>query len=97
MRPPLQMVLDSIAQMPTAELPAFLGELETIRMTAIARMSTPAPEKTNGRAPEQLLDVAEAAKRLTTSEDFLYRHWRTLPFAHKYPSGLRFTSSGIDD
>jgi excisionase family DNA binding protein len=45
---------------------------------------------------DRLLDVAEAAARLGTSRDYLYRHARRLPFTVRVGSRLRFSSRGID-
>jgi hypothetical protein len=45
---------------------------------------------------DRLLDVAEAAKILCTSPDYLYRHWEKYPFAEKLsPKQLRFSYVGI--
>jgi hypothetical protein len=55
-----------------AEIPALLGELEQIRVTAPARLSSPAA----ACPPDELLDVHTTAKRLGVSEDYLYRHLR---------------------
>ena len=47
---------------------------------------------------DRLLTVAEAAERLSTSEDWLYRVWKRLPFAVKLSrKQLRFSEQGIDD
>jgi predicted DNA-binding transcriptional regulator AlpA len=45
---------------------------------------------------DRLLDAPEAAKLLTVSEDWLYRHAKKLPFARKLgPKMLRFSHQGI--
>jgi predicted DNA-binding transcriptional regulator AlpA len=45
---------------------------------------------------DRLLDAPEAAKILTVSEDWLYRHAKKLPFTRKLgPKMLRFSSTGI--
>jgi predicted DNA-binding transcriptional regulator AlpA len=45
---------------------------------------------------DRLLDAPEAAKPLTVSEDWLYRHAKKLPFARKLgPKMLRFSHQGI--
>jgi predicted DNA-binding transcriptional regulator AlpA len=45
---------------------------------------------------DRLLDAPEAAKLLTVSEDWLYRHAKKLPFTRKLgPKMLRFSSIGI--
>lgn len=46
---------------------------------------------------DRLLTIAEAAERLCTSEDWLYRNWKKLPFARKLSKKqLRFSAHGID-
>jgi predicted DNA-binding transcriptional regulator AlpA len=52
------------------------------------------------RAPEQdsdrLLDAVEAAKLLSMSTDWLYRHAKKFPFTRKLgPKMLRFSYQGI--
>jgi predicted DNA-binding transcriptional regulator AlpA len=86
-------VLVEIASLPVAELPHALGQLREAEAAAMARLlvpTAPAPP-----AEERLLDINEAAQRLGTTADYLYRHWKKLPFARKYPFGLRFSESGL--
>jgi predicted DNA-binding transcriptional regulator AlpA len=46
--------------------------------------------------PDRLLDAVEAAKMLSMSEDWLYRHAKKLPFTRKLgPKTLRFSYQGI--
>jgi predicted DNA-binding transcriptional regulator AlpA len=46
---------------------------------------------------DQLLTVSEAAQKLHTSPDWLYRHWKHLPFTVRLsPKQLRFSSKGIE-
>jgi len=42
-----------------------------------------------------LLDVSEAAKRLSASRDWVYRHAAALPFTVRNGRQLRFSSAGI--
>ena len=68
---------------PAAELPQLIGELEAARAAAWARLNAPAAEPLPD-APRQEprnLDIAEAARRLGMSRDWLYRHAAELPFA----------------
>lgn len=52
--------------------------------------------KTDVNAEDRLLEAEEAAKLLSVSEDWLYRHAKRLPFARKLGSKmLRFSSLGI--
>jgi len=45
---------------------------------------------------ERLLDITEAAEVLNTTKDYLYRHWRELPFAFELsPRQIRFSLKGI--
>ena len=45
---------------------------------------------------DKLLEVEEVAEILGTSEDFLYHHWKKLPFAFKLsPKQLRFSQQGL--
>jgi predicted DNA-binding transcriptional regulator AlpA len=46
--------------------------------------------------PDRLLDAEEAAKLLSMSTDWLYRHAKKLPFTRKLgPKMLRFSHQGI--
>ena len=46
---------------------------------------------------DKLLTIGEAAAVLKTSEDWLYRHWKTLPFAVLLsPRQLRFSLKGLE-
>ncbi len=50
-----------------------------------------------GAKADRLLTVQEAAQRLGLTEDWLYRHYRELPFTRKVgEQTLRFSESGID-
>ena len=52
--------------------------------------------KTDLNDQDRLLDADEAAKLLSVSEDWLYRHAKILPFTRKLgPKMLRFSSLGI--
>ncbi|MFI5089159.1 MAG: hypothetical protein ACHP7P_03775 [Terriglobales bacterium] len=76
------------------QLPALLGRLEQVRVTAMARLTCPSPS-TQAQADE-LLDVAEAARRLGVSRDFLYRHHGRYSFTVREGRRLLFSSRGID-
>ena len=52
--------------------------------------------KADVNTEDRLLDAEEAAKFLSVSEDWLYRHAKKLPFAKKLgPKMLRFSAIGI--
>lgn len=47
---------------------------------------------------DRLLNIEEAAERLHVSKDWLYHHWKKLPFAVKIAKKiLRFSAQGIDE
>jgi hypothetical protein len=93
MRSELQTVLVVAKDLPAAELPRLLGELEEIRCTAMARLTTPAAVQ----RPDELLPVEAAAERLGVSVDYLYRNHSRLLFTRRMGRTLRFSSLGIDD
>jgi predicted DNA-binding transcriptional regulator AlpA len=46
---------------------------------------------------DRLLTIDEAAEVLHTSADWLYRHWKKLPFVVQLsPRQLRFSAKGIE-
>jgi predicted DNA-binding transcriptional regulator AlpA len=50
----------------------------------------------HGQGEDRFLDAKEAARLLSVSEDWLFRHSRKLPFARKLgPKMLRFSYHGI--
>jgi len=83
---------------PAPELPQLIGDLEAARAAAWARLTAPVPD----RPPEALgqgarnLDVAEAAKRLGMSRDWLYRHASELPFAVRIGRRVVFDSVALE-
>jgi excisionase family DNA binding protein len=93
MRNELQGVLMVAKELPPADLPRFLGDLEEIRCTAMARLNTPA----GVQRPDELLPVEAAAERLGVSVDYLYRNHSRLPFTRRMGRTLRFSSLGIDE
>jgi predicted DNA-binding transcriptional regulator AlpA len=54
-----------------------------------------APQTANGDE-DRLLDAGEAAQRLGTSPDWLYRRAARLPFTVRLGRALRFSAQGID-
>jgi excisionase family DNA binding protein len=94
MRQEFQFLLRAVRETPANELPGLLGEIEEIRYTALARLTTTANFSSSG--PDQLLSIAEAACRLNVSQDYLYRHGKELPFTRRMGRRLLFSSSGID-
>lgn len=94
MRNELQLVLLAAKELPVGDLPGLLGELEEIRVTALARLT--APERVPQQA-DKLLDIGEAARRLGVSKDFLYRNQRDFHFSRRLGRRLLFSALGIDN
>ena len=92
MRDELQFVLRAVRESPAEALPRLLGDLEEIRCTAMARLASPAPVQSQ----DELLDVAEAARRLGVSRDYLYRHSREFPFTRRVGRKLLFSVLEIE-
>jgi hypothetical protein len=93
MRSELELILMAAQEMRKDELPLLLGELEQVRCVALARL-TSAPVLP--QASDELLDVAEAARRLGASKDYLYRHHRDFAFARRLGRKLLFSATGIE-
>jgi len=74
------------------ELPRLLGDLEEIRVTALARFASPVTET----RPDELLSVEQASKRMGVSRGYLYRHHRQLNFSRRAGRKLLFSSVGLD-
>lgn len=72
-------MLNSVQQLAPGQLPELLGELETIRATALLKMSAPVPA-----LEDRLLGVKEAAERLGVSAAYLYDHARKTSFYAPY-------------
>jgi predicted DNA-binding transcriptional regulator AlpA len=93
MRRELGSMLNAARTIPSEDLPRLLGELEEIRATALARLTSivrTAP------SPDSLLSVDEASIRLGVSPHYLYRNHERLPFTRRMGRSLRFSSLGID-
>jgi hypothetical protein len=82
---------DAARDLPAEELPDLIGELEAIKATAWARLTTPTPQE-----HDELLDVEVAAGRLGVSQNYLYRHHSQYPFTRRQGRKLLFSALGID-
>ncbi len=91
MRPELQPVLDQARTLATEELPHLIGELREVEAVAMARLTAPAQNP-----PDELLEVREAAARLSISPAYLYRHHKRFPFTRRIGRRLLFSSAGLD-
>lgn len=93
MRDELKPILAQARTVAPEELPRLLGDLEEVRATALARLTAPQPAADQA---DELLDVAEAARRLGISEDYLYRHHKDFAFTRHMGRKLLFSSRGIE-
>jgi predicted DNA-binding transcriptional regulator AlpA len=93
MRAELESALIAARNLPAEDLPCFLGAVEEVRCTAMARLTAPAALQ----RPDELLPVEPAAERLGVSVDFLYRNHSRFPFVRRIGRTLRFSSLGIDE
>ncbi len=89
----LRAAWDVIREAGTERLPALIGELESLKAQAWARL-TAQPREAQQR--DELLDVERAALRLSVSKDYLYRQAKSLPFTKRMGRKLLFSSNGID-
>jgi predicted DNA-binding transcriptional regulator AlpA len=86
----------AVASAEREELPPLLGRLEALKSTLTLRLFSSSTPGASPTGQDRLLDVKEAAERLRTSADFLYRRARRLPFTVHLGRQLRFSSRGID-
>jgi predicted DNA-binding transcriptional regulator AlpA len=78
-------------------IPGLLGEVERLKATLWARLASPHASRPPAGDGERLLTVEQAAERLGTSVDWLYRHAAGLPFTVRLAARqLRFSAAGID-
>jgi hypothetical protein len=86
-------LLRTARELPPEDLPEFIGQLETAKVLAWSRLTSPGP---CSQVHDELLSVAEAARRLGVSEDYLYGHSQDYPFTRRQGRKLLFSSLGID-
>src|ERR1700730_14461637 len=76
-----------------AELRGQIAKLDTLLLSRLLIGERAQP----GTGGDRLLTAAEAAKKLGATEDWLYRHANTLPFAVRVgKKHLRFSEAGMD-
>jgi excisionase family DNA binding protein len=74
-------------------IPQLRGELAQLDTLLLARLLAPGQPQT---PEDQLLSVEETAVRLGCSQDYLYRHHKTLPFTRRVGRKLLFSAKGIE-
>jgi predicted DNA-binding transcriptional regulator AlpA len=83
------------AEVELDRIPELLGEIERLRAVLWARLTIGSnrPRVTD----DHLLGIREAAARLATSKDWLYRNSHRLPFTVRLSDRfLRYSAKGID-
>ena len=95
-QPSAPITLDALAQ--NLALIASLTPGDVRRFTIIAGGVFIALQQAMMSAPEadKLLDIKEAATRLGVSTDYLYRNFRSLPYAVTMGRAKRFSAQGIE-
>ena len=86
-----------ISAAPPERLSTIIAALSARIAAASARllaMPTVGSGRTTG--PDENLDVAEAARRLGVSKDWLYRHANGLPFTVRVGRRLVFSARGLE-
>jgi predicted DNA-binding transcriptional regulator AlpA len=86
-------------EIPPEAIPSILIQLASVQ-TALAVRLVRDPVVVNGRQEhvecDTLLTANEAAKLLSVSPRWLYRHWKQLPFSRRLSrKTLRFSQAGI--
>jgi excisionase family DNA binding protein len=95
----LSELLKDVDALDSAQLSPVLAQVTALQTTLLAKLLVhKGQERRADAVPEDhLLTVEEAAERLGTSRDWLYRKAHKLPFTVRLgPRQLRFSSRGID-
>lgn len=91
---------EQITEIPAEIIPHLLAHLSSVQIALVARLLSAQANRDSsqeGTDSDQLLRVQEAAERLRTSPDYLYRNAKRLPFTVRLgPRQLRFSAHGID-
>ena len=75
------------------QIPALLTQLSTLQTAMALRLVTGEQQSPTA---DELLGISQAAKRLGTSTDWLYRRTKSLPFVVRVGRHVRFSAHGID-
>jgi len=85
-----------IQTLPAEAVASARGELACLDSLLLAHLMNAKGRRAEGAPPDRRLSVEEAAAKLGTSKDWLYRHADTLPFTVRIGRGLGFSEVGID-
>jgi predicted DNA-binding transcriptional regulator AlpA len=90
--------IEAVDALPAELLPGLLAGLAALQARAAARLTVQATADPAMLPPgaDKLLDVREAAERISMSADWLYRHKDKLPFTRRVGTRtVRFSEAGI--
>ena len=79
--------------LPAARAAALARCAGVLAALAAADVTAPVP----AAQPDRILDVAEAARRLAVSADYVYRHAAEFPFTVRRGRKLGFSERGLAD
>lgn len=86
-----------IARIPSQSIHTLRGELAALDSLLLDRLMREAiGEHKNTLAKDRLLKTDEAAAKLGTTKDYLYRHADQFRFTVRMGRALRFSEAGID-
>ena len=86
-----------VAEIPPEAIAAMRGELARLDTLLLTRLFSGDNSKMEtGRDGDRLLSTKEAAAKLGTSADWLYRHSRTLPFVVHIGRKVLFSEAGVE-
>jgi len=96
----IQRLLENSAleEIPRAEIPLVLGQLETVKARLFIRLvGCAGPEVRPAETqPDKLIDATQAGEILGVNPRWLYRHARNLPFTRRLSRKvLRFSEAGL--
>jgi excisionase family DNA binding protein len=95
----LSELLKEVDALDSAQLSPVLAQVTALQTTLLAKLLVQQGQerRADTASEDHLLTVEEAAERLGTSRDWLYRKAHKLPFTVRLGSRrLRFSSKGID-
>jgi predicted DNA-binding transcriptional regulator AlpA len=91
-------LISMVKEAASEALPELIGDLETAKAAAWARLATPAVARRPQGAGVQdcNLGAEEAARRLGMSRDWLYKNASHLPFAVRIGRRVLFSAQGLE-
>lgn len=76
-------------------LPAIIGDLESAKALAWARLTTPSPGPLKAEDTEGNISVKVAALRLGVSDRWVYKNARRLPFVRRIGRRVLCSAHGV--